>query len=162
MAGSPLAVQKREADFAVEAANGSMIEIQLGALAKTKAVNERVKNFAAMIVNDHMKMNQELKRIATAKNITLPQALSNEAKNDIDRLNKKDRTDFDRAYIQMMVNDHRKDVNAFEKAAEDCKDPALKSYITENLPMLRKHLDSARAIDKLFVTGTTDLPPAYH
>lgn len=156
-----MGVQKAESDFAVEAANGSMMEIQLGALAKTKAVNERVRDFAAMMTDEHMKINQELQKIATAKNITLPQALSDEAKKNIDRLNRKDRTDFDRTYIRMMLADHRNDVSEFEKAAKECKDPALKSFINETLPILKKHRDSAAAIEKLFVVGNTETSPAY-
>lgn len=156
-----MGVLKAESDFAVEAANNSMMGIQLGALAKTKAANARVRDFATMMTNDHMKINQELQKIATAKNITLPQALSDEARKNIDRLNRKDRTDFDRIYMRMMVADHRRDVNQFEKAAKECKDPALKSFINETLPILKKHRDSAAAIDKLFVVGSTEPSPAY-
>jgi putative membrane protein len=156
-----MAVDRVDADFAVEAANGSMIEMQLAALAKTKAVNPRVKEYANRILEDHKKMDSELKRIATAKNITLPQALSDEARNDIDRLNKKEKTEFDRKYMQMMVNDHKKDIDNFEKAAKNCKDPALKRFITESLPVLRKHYDSAREIDRLFEVGNQQPSPAY-
>jgi putative membrane protein len=156
-----MAVDRADADFAVEAASGSMMEVQLGGLAKTHAVNARVKNFAAMMINDHMKMNEELKRIATAKNITLPQALSDEAANDIEKLNKKEKGEFDRTYMRMMVNDHRKDLNEFEKAAKDCKDPALRSFVKESLPVLKKHLDSARAIEAMFDTGNQQPSPAY-
>ena len=159
-----IAVEKTDADFSVEAANGGMIEIQLAALAKTKAVNNRVKNFAAMMLEDHNKINAELQRIATAKNITLPQALSDEAKKHIDRLNKKEKLNFDRAYMNMMVADHRKDLDKFERMAKDVKDPALKDFVKETLPILKKHLDSARAVDKLFVTGTRepDAPYPYY
>lgn len=157
-----LAVAKAEADFSVEVANGNMTEIQLAGLAKTKAVNKRVRNFAAMMIEDHNRINAELKRIATAKNITLPEALSDETKNDIDKLSKKEKTEFDIAYMNMMVADHKKDVNKFEKMAKDCKDPALKDFITQTLPVLRKHLDSANAIDKLFVTGISESPVPYY
>jgi putative membrane protein len=161
MATATMAVEKADADFSVEAANGNMIEIQLGGLAKTKAVKERVKSFASMMITDHTKINEDLQKIATSKNISLPQELSNEAKKDINKLSKKDGIDFDRAYINMMVADHRKDVNKFEKAAKECKDPDLKSFIEQALPVMRKHLDSARAIDKLFVVGNTEPSPAY-
>lgn len=159
-----IAVEKTDADFSVEAANGGMIEIQLAALAKTKAVNNRVRNFAAMMLEDHNKINAELQRIATAKNITLPQALSDDAKKHIDRLNKKEKGEFDRAYMNMMVKDHKNDVAEFERMVKDSKDPALKDFVKETLPILKKHLDSARAIDKLFVTGAreTDVPYPYY
>ena len=156
-----MAVEKADADFAVEVANGNMIEVQLGGLAETKAVNDRVKAFAKMMVKDHMKISKDLQKIATAKNITLPQALSDEAKKDIDRLSKKDKKNFDRTYMNMMVADHKKDVTKFEKAAKDCKDPDLKNFIKQTLPTLRKHLDSARGIDSMFVDAQPVPSPIY-
>lgn len=149
-----MAVEKAEADFAVEAANGSMIDVQLSALAKTKAVSSRVRNFAEMVIKDHMKISKDLQKVATDKNITLPQALSEEAQKDINRLGKKDRTNFDGDYMDMMLADHKKHINKFEKAAKDCKDPELKKFIDQTLPVLRKHRDSAAVIDKLFVKRT--------
>jgi putative membrane protein len=155
------AFEKADADFSVEAANDNMIAVQLSGLAKTKAVKDRVKSFASMMITDHKKISEELQKIATSKNITLPQELSNEAQKDINRLNKKNGIDFDRSYINMMLADHKNDVNKFEKAAKNCKDPELKNFIEQTLPLLRKHLDSARAIDKLFVVGHTEPSPAY-
>jgi putative membrane protein len=152
-----MVVEKADADFAVEAANGNMIEVQLGGLAKTKSVNDRVKSFASLVITDHMKISEDLKKIATAKNITLPQELSGEAKKDINKLSKKDGAAFDRSYMNMMVADHKRDLTKFEKAANDCKDPDLKNFIVQTLPILRKHLDSARAIDKTFTVGSQDI-----
>lgn len=152
-----MAVGKADADFAVEAANGNMIEVQLGGLAKTKAVTDRVKSFASMIITDHMKITEDLQKIATSKNITLPQELSDEAKKDINKLGKKDGVTFDRSYMKMMVADHKKDVANFEKAAKNCNDPDLKNFITQTLPVLRGHLDSARVIAKTFVVGNQEV-----
>lgn len=146
-------VAKAEADFAVEATNDNMIDVQLAGLAKTKAADRRVKNYTSMMLKDHMKMNEDLQKIAAAKNISLPQALSDEAKKDIDKMNKRDPANFDRAYMNMMLRDHRKAVNNFEKAANDCKDPELKSFIEQALPVLRRHRDSADAIVKSFPAG---------
>jgi putative membrane protein len=156
-----MAVERSDADFAVEAANGSMIDVQLSALAKTKARNSRVKNFAVMVITDHMKINKDLQRVATDKNITLPQALSNEAQKDINRLSQKDQVNFDGAYMDMMLADRKTYVNKFEKAAKDCKDPALRDFIQSALPILKKHRDSAAVIDKLFVKRTPTPEPIY-
>ena len=139
-------VDKSDADFAVEVANGNMMEVEMGALAKTKATNERVKGFAAMMVTDHTKAGEDLRKIAVSKNITLPQGLSDDAKKELEDLQKKNGTDFDKAYMNMMLDDHKKDVNKFEKAADKCKDPDLKNFVVQTLPVLRTHLDSAKAI----------------
>jgi len=156
-----MAVEKADANFAVEAANGNMTEVQLGELAKTKAVNSRVKKFGSMMITDHMELNEHLQKIARTKNISLPQALSDDAKKDIDNLNKKTGRDFDRAYMHMMLTDHKKDVSEFEKAAKDCKDPELKNFIEKALPVMMKHLDSAKAIDKLYVEKSPTPEPIY-
>jgi len=139
-------VDKNVADFAVEAANGGMMEVELGKIAQDKAVNARIKNFGAMMVQDHGAANEELKRLATSKNITLPQSVGNDKQKDIDDLNKKTGTNFDKAYMKMMLDDHKKDIKKFEDAGKDLKDADVKSFAMKTLPTLQKHLDSAKAI----------------
>jgi putative membrane protein len=53
--------------------------------------------------------------------------------------------DFDRQYMQMMVNDHIKAVKMFEKAS-NYSDAEVKAFATKNLPVLREHLASAQSI----------------
>src|SRR5690242_3587027 len=51
--GTGLPVDKDVADFAVKAASGGMMEVELGKLAQQKAVSQRVKDFGAMMEKDH-------------------------------------------------------------------------------------------------------------
>ncbi|NSL86488.1 DUF4142 domain-containing protein [Chitinophaga sp. Mgbs1] len=139
-------VDNQSSAFAVKAANGSMMEVEMGKLAQEKAQNPRVKAFATMMVNDHSKANEELKALASGKGITLPAELSTETKDHIDKLSKKTGKDFDKDYISMMVDDHDKDVKEFEKASNDVTDADLKSWASKTLPTLKAHQDSARAI----------------
>ncbi|MBA4166928.1 MAG: DUF4142 domain-containing protein, partial [Chitinophagaceae bacterium] len=46
-------VSEADSKFAVEAASGGMMEVQLGELAQQKASSQRVKDFGAMMVRDH-------------------------------------------------------------------------------------------------------------
>ncbi|WP_298735412.1 DUF4142 domain-containing protein [uncultured Chitinophaga sp.] len=142
------AVDDESADFAVKAASGGLMEVQLGDIAQQQAAGTRVKDFGNMMVRDHSKANDELKSLAVTKNITLPDSVGAEHKQHIDDLKKKKRGEFDQAYIDMMVNDHKEDVDMFEKAANNLKDPDLKAFAARTLPILRGHLDSARAIQE--------------
>lgn len=142
------AVSRKTSDFATEAASGGMMEVQLGKLAQQKAQNPRVKNFGAMMVQDHTQANDELKTIATRENIALPDSMSNEKKEDVEKLNKKSGKDFDKAYMDMMVDDHKEDVNKFKNAAQNEPDSAMKAFAAKSVPVLQKHLDSAEAIKK--------------
>ncbi len=146
VAGPILPVDKDAANFAVDVANGGMMEVELGKYAHLNAVNPRIKAFGEMMANDHSKANDELESIASAKNITLPASIGEDAKKDMANLMKKTGKDFDKAYMSMMLDDHKKNVKAFEKTAKDCKDAEIKSFAVKTLPVLLVHLDSAQAI----------------
>lgn len=139
-------VDKMDADFAVEAANGGMMEVELGNYAVQNALSQRVKDFGAMMVRDHTKGNDQLKQLAGARNITLPQVTGADEKKTMDDLMKKKGKDFDKAYMDMMIDDHKKDIHEFEKAVKDCKDSEIKDFATKTLPVLQMHLDSCKAI----------------
>jgi predicted outer membrane protein len=62
--------------FAQHAALGSLKEICVGKLAQEKTQNSQVRAFAARMVSDHTRANEELTRIAQQKGITLPEATS--------------------------------------------------------------------------------------
>jgi putative membrane protein len=145
-AASTTPVNKDVADFAVEAADGGMMEVQLGKLAQDKAVNPRIKDFGKMMVDDHTQLGNKLMGLAKQKNITLPATESDKCMKAMDELNKKSGTDFDKAYMKMMLDDHKDDIKAFEKAGNDLPDADVKAFAMQALPTLQKHLDSAQAI----------------
>ena len=142
--GTP--VDKESADFAVDAANGSMAEVAMGQVAQANASSQRVKDFGAMMVKDHTAANEKLKKIAMQENITLPAALSDKEQMHVNDLQKKSGMEFDNAYMKMMMDDHKDDIKEFEKVSDNCKDANLKNFAVYTLPVLHKHLDSVRAI----------------
>jgi putative membrane protein len=133
-------------DFVQEAALGGLMEVELGRYAEQNAVNPRVKNFGAMMVRDHSKANDELKTIASGKNITIPAVMDNNHQNKVDDLKKKTGADFDKSYMDEMVDDHDKDVDKFKKQAENGTDPEIKAFATKTLEVLLVHQDSAKQI----------------
>lgn len=137
-----------ENDFAVKAANGGMFEMELAKMAQQKATNKDVKDFAAMMMKDHMAASEELKAIAARKNITLPTTLGKDAQEDVDELTKLTGTEFDKKYVDAMVEDHKDDVKLFQEASITGQDPELKAFASKTLPTLQKHLERITTIDK--------------
>lgn len=135
-----------DAAFMAKAASGGMMEVELGKLAQQKAKSARVKNFGAMMVKDHTQANNELKALASTKSVSLPSAMTGEHQNHVNGMREKTGADFDKSYISMMVDDHQKDVNDFEGASNNATDANLKAFAAKTLPVLRTHLDSAKAI----------------
>jgi putative membrane protein len=140
-------VDEKTSSFMNDAAKGGMTEVEVSKLAKDRAMNPRVKNFAEMMVRDHSAANDELKTIARQKNVMLPTDLGNK-QDDVNDLSKKKGADFDKAYMKMMVKDHKDVVDQFEKCAQNGTDPDVKTFASQKLPTLRMHLDSAKAIEK--------------
>jgi len=143
-----IAVDQSTADFMVKVADVGMTEVKLGGIAQDKGMNKRVKEFGAMMTRDHLKAGDELKGLARRKNVTLPENVGEDHQKKIDDLSKKTGKDFDRAYIDMMVDGHQSTVSDFEKASNNTKDPDVKSWVDKTLPTLKMHLDSAKAIQK--------------
>jgi putative membrane protein len=141
-----IAVTADDAKFATTAAADGLAEVDAGKLAQTKAVSSRVKEFATMMVNDHTKAGDELAALAKTKSIALPLTPDADAKKAADDLAAKSGKDFDKAYINAMVDGHKKAVKLFEDASQNCKDPDLKAFATKTLPTLKMHLDSVQAI----------------
>lgn len=135
-------------DFAVKAANGGMLELEVARLAQEKAKRSDVKEFAAMMLKDHQKANDELKAIAGRKNITLPARLGDDEQKHVDELAKLSGSEFDKKYVDLMVDDHEDDVKLFQKAAGDVDDADLKAFASKTLPTLQKHLEHITTIDK--------------
>lgn len=135
-------------DFAVKAANGGMLEMEVARLAREKAQNSDVKEFAAMMLSDHQKANDELKALAGRKNITIPARLGDDEQKHVDELAKLTGSAFDKKYVDLMVDDHEEDVKLFQNAADNVDDADLKAYAAKTLPTLQKHLERITTIDK--------------
>ena len=143
-----VATDAETSGFLVKVADAGMAEVQMGQKAQSKAVNQRVKDFAAMMVHDHSAANDKVKSFASQRNVMLPDAVGDDHKKMSEDLDKKTGKDFDKAYMDDMVKGHEKVVDMFEKANNNVNDTEVKNFINSALPTIKAHLDSAKAIRK--------------
>lgn len=137
---TPASLTDQDKKFADAAAQGGMMEVMLGELAATNASAASVKSLGAMMAKDHGKANEELKSWASTAGYTLPTTMNAEQQKMYDDLKAKKGTDFDRAYADAMVTDHKKDIAAFKKEASDGGETSLKSFAGKTVPTLEHHL----------------------
>ncbi|MES2829875.1 MAG: DUF4142 domain-containing protein [Bacteroidota bacterium] len=129
--------------FIQEAGVAGMKEVELGKLAQQKATNQGVKAYAEMMVSEHGKANAELRTLATSRNITL--GMNKDATAAATALNKLSGTDFDKAYIKLMTDDHTAAIDLFNMATKS-SDAEIKAYATKYLPILKTHLKQVTAL----------------
>jgi putative membrane protein len=146
-------VPSSDKSFAEKAAIGGLAEVEMGKLAQEKAGSEQVKQFGQRMVDDHSKANDELKQVATAKGLTLPTDLDAKHKSKLDKLQKLSGAQFDRAYMDDMVADHKQDVGEFQKEAKSGKDSDIKGFASKTLPTLQEHLKMAESTHAAVKSG---------
>lgn len=134
-------------EFVTKAAQGGLLEVDLGREVATKGNSPEVRAFGHRMVSDHSKSNEELKQLAAKKGVTLPMELDKDHKEKLDKLSKLSGDKLDKEYADDMVDDHEDDVKEFRKAASDLKDPELRAWAAKTLPTLEQHLNLARTID---------------
>lgn len=132
--------------FVKKAAEGGMAEVELGKLAVDKGGSEDVKKFGQRMVDDHSKANDQLKQLASSKNVTVPDGLNAKDKATKDRLEKLSGAQFDRAYMSDMVKDHEQDITEFNHESKMGKDSDVKDFASQTLPTLKDHLKNARSV----------------
>lgn len=136
-----------QASFFVDIAEINLTEIESAKLAQEKATHPEVKKFAAMLVTEHAKASNELKMLADSKQITLPTSLTDKGKNEYDQLNKKTGHDFDKKFIDEVINGHEKAIKKLEDASTDNdNDQNAKTWASTQITALTKHLQEAKMI----------------
>ena len=141
-------LSKADSDFIKEAAQGGLLEVQLGKVAQDKAASEKVKEFGKRMEQDHGKANDELKKLASAKGIQLPAELDKKHQATVDRLSKLSGAEFDQKYMQDMVSDHKEDIKKFQRQSEKGTDADVKKFAAQTLPTLKQHLQLAESTEQ--------------
>lgn len=138
------ALHRDDRRFIEMAARGGMAEVALGRIAEQRASDPEVRQFGTRMVQDHGRANEELLALARARQI-VPPDLDAEHQRTVERLSRLQGAEFDRSYVQHMVQDHKKDVASFRKASQSARDEELKAFPARTLPTLENHLTMAEA-----------------
>ena len=141
-------VDSKTQQFVEKAATSGILEVKLGQMAQEKASSSEVKDFGEHMVTGHSQANDKLKSIAQEKGVTLPDSLTAKQQGTVDKLSKLSGEEFDQEYMKTMVKEHKKDVQAFEKAAKNLSDPAVQDFASQTLPTLKEHLQEAEDVNQ--------------
>ena len=133
--------------FVAKAASGGSTEVEAGKLALRNSQTNEVKTFAQRMVDDHSRANQQLLTLAGKKQIRVPKTIDPKHQAALDRLGRLNGSDFDKAYAEQMVKDHKETIELFEAESRDGKDVELKAFALQTLPILKSHQKMARDLD---------------
>jgi putative membrane protein len=134
------------------------MEIDMGKLAQQRSTATGVKNYGKTLMDDHQSADQDLTAFAKKHNQAMIPA--DKPDTDAERQDQKDMTaqtahlrglkgaDFDREFLNMMVSGHDKELAKIDVSMGAASDPDLQTLLKSVKPMLQRHADQARDLQK--------------
>ena len=128
------------------------VDIEFGKLARTKTQNEKVKQFAETMINDHTAVNKSAVDLVTRLGVTPEESetsrgLTASGEKTLARLGALSGEEFDRAYIANEVAYHKLVIGAVDKTLiPNAKNAELKAALVGVRPALVAHLEHAEQI----------------
>lgn len=143
--GQPSATDRM---FVAKAMQGNMAEVQLGQLTMQKSDNQQVKQFAQRMIDDHTKLNDQMKPVAQQLGVTAPNQVSKKDRKVMAELQGLSGSAYDQVYIKDMVKDHKQDLGQFQMEASSGQDQSVKDAASQGSKVIAEHLQMAQQLAK--------------
>lgn len=148
VASAQTPVAKADSDRLVAIAQANIAEVAAGKMALEKSTNADVKSFAQMMIDDHSKGLDDTKKVAAAKNVTLPTEPDAAHKKMAADLQKLSGAAFDKEYVSKAgVADHGKVHAALKNDIANAKDPEIKGLASKLEPIVAHHEEMAKKLN---------------
>ena len=140
-------------------------EVEMAQLALERAESPEVKQFAQMMIRDHTKSGNELKQAVSRHNVDVTMQMDAKHQSLMEKLKKLRGPEFDREYMNAMVEGHQDARDLIDSRAGDSRatgtagttgtqadnhdealDNAVKQWATQALPAVERHLNRAEEI----------------
>jgi len=141
-------VSAQDETFSVKASQSNRAEIELGALAVTKATNSGVRTFAQQMVTEHTAAQADLVNVVNDldTDISLSDSLDAEQVAMRTMLQSLSGAAFDSAYIDGQVKSHTKTLGIFDAEVAGGQNAQVKGYAVNKRPAIAMHLNMADSL----------------
>jgi putative membrane protein len=133
--------------YLMAAGASDQFEIQSSQIALTKARSGDVRSFAQMMIDHHTRTTADLMAAARRAGVTPPPpALTPDKEAKVAALRNADAASFDAMYMREQVAGHVEALALHQSYAQGGDQAALREAASKTVPIVREHLDRARAL----------------
>jgi putative membrane protein len=125
--------------FLQDAAIANIFEIEASSLAIQRSSDPFVIEFSKEMIIDHQMLLEELKTLATSKNVELANELPLNLQHELNRLSNQNGANFDAAFQNAQTSGHTALSLQFKSEIENGNDDDVKAYTVKALPMIDMH-----------------------
>ena len=105
-------------DFIHDLSEARIMDREEGKLAAQRGTNRPLKDYGTQMIEDQTEMLQDLKKIASSKNLEIASELGWKKTSGLSDLHELHGEEFDAKFIRMMIIDHKRDIRKLEKASK--------------------------------------------
>ena len=98
------------------------------------------------MVEDHTQLGEQMKPVAQQLGVKEPKGPSKKDKELVAKLEGLSGQQFDEAYIQAMVKDHKSFLKEFKNAAQTTQNPNVKQVAQQGVGVISQHLQMIQQI----------------
>lgn len=135
-------------------------EIKPSQLAQERAQNEEVRAFAQRMIQDHGMLEDSLRMMMQRENITpqpsnISQQLESQTQSTMQQLQNLSGAEFDRAYMQAMVQSHQQALNLVDQQLiPGTQDQQMRQALEQQVrPIIASHLELAQRLQQTLNAG---------
>ncbi|MEI7037664.1 DUF4142 domain-containing protein [Fulvimonas yonginensis] len=141
-------LSRDEQAFVAKATADDSMQIAVAQAAWERSSSPQVRALARRIIDDHNALNAKFTKVSVARKAHgSAHGVSNrQVTEDTLHLRKLQGPALDQAFARMMVEEHRRIIPLYERAADDPGNRQLQQIARDALPLLRQHLQGAQAL----------------
>jgi len=139
---------RADAEFIRDVGADNQMQIQLAQMARDKAKNKQVRDFAERLVTDHTRLQDQWSQLASSNGMPSKAGMGPRHREKIDQLRKVSGKNFDKAYMVLMIQQHQDEVSYWQNEGRDSKSAEVRRLVNAGLPTLEQHLAQAKQIGR--------------
>nr|WP_315153866.1 DUF4142 domain-containing protein [uncultured Flavobacterium sp.] len=139
-----------DSGFLTQAAELNIMEAEIGKLGYQKGIDEDVKKYAKMLIEDHSKSLEELKILASENTITMAASMSEAGTEKYNQLKELSGDDFDRKFVGMVLEEHEKGVGIMTAISQNATNEDFKLWASRQTSVFVKHYEEAKMLKEKF------------
>ena len=153
---------KKDSKFIREAVADNTLEIRLAHVAETKTSDVGPRQLAKRVLDDHTAMQNRWLSLASRNGMNLKPGMGPRHMKKVKRLEKTPTTEFDKAYLTMLIQSNQDYVEYFQKEGRATHSAQVRNLAANDLPILQQHLSQAKQWGIRYGLDTTAVLRARH
>ncbi|WP_188563037.1 DUF4142 domain-containing protein [Hymenobacter frigidus] len=148
------AKQEADARFMVKTTSNVLLEVELGKLAQARATAPVVRTYGAGLVQNRLELLATLRKLAAAKNLTVPAALGEDEQAAYHEISTRAGTQLDKQLMALLIKTQKQDEDGFDDMSDDAYDGDIRGFAAKYLTPVQEQLAGAKKV----VDTIEDLP----